>query len=95
MCTVVNRHYSQYDIYIGRGTPLGNPYPINEATGDTRKAVVAKYRRWLWNEIKAGRITLDYLRSLDGKRLGCSCYPKACHGDIVVEAVKWAKGQDV
>lgn len=93
MTTVVNRRYEAYDVYIGRGSPLGNPYPINDAIGDTRQVVIARYRLWLWAEIKAGRVTLDYLRSLDGKRLGCYCAPKYCHGDIITQAVAWAKEQ--
>jgi hypothetical protein len=31
------------------------------------------------------------LLELDGKRLGCFCKPKLCHGDIIVAAVNWAK----
>jgi hypothetical protein len=91
MCVVVNRHFQEFDVYIGRGSPLGNPYPINVAIGDTREVVVARYKPWLWKEIKEGRITLEYLRSLDGKRLGCFCAPRLCHGDIIAQAVAWAK----
>lgn len=94
MCEVVNKRYQEYDVYIGRGSPLGNPFPINEARGDTRAAVIEKYRVWLWGEMKAGRINMRYLRSLDGKRLGCFCSPAACHGDVIVQAVKWAKEQE-
>lgn len=93
MATVVNKHYQEYDVYIGRGSPLGNIYAINEEAGITRQVAIELYRRYLWREIKRGKITLDYLRSLDGKRLACYCYPKACHGDVVVAAIKWAKEQ--
>jgi len=93
MCTVVNKHYEAYDVYIGRGSRLGNLRPINDAIGDTREVVIAWYRGWLWDQIKQGNITLSYLRSLDGKRLGCFCKPRPCHGDVVVAAVKWAKEQ--
>ena len=91
MCTVVNKHYDEYDVYIGRGSPLGNPFPIDESKGHTRKTVIAMYKIHLWEKMKDGTITLDYLRSLDGKRLGCYCAPKACHGDIIKLAVEWAK----
>jgi hypothetical protein len=94
VCVVVNKHYQEYDVYIGRGSVLGNPFPINESLGDTRAVVIEKYRVWLWQQIKAGVITLDYLRSLDGKRLGCFCSPAACHGDVIVQAVNWAKEQE-
>lgn len=90
-CKVVNRHYEEFDVYIGRGSLLGNPFPIDDSKGHTRKIVIAWYKIWLWERIKDGTITLDYLRSLDGKRLGCYCAPKACHGDIIKDAVEWAK----
>lgn len=92
MCEIVNKHWQKYDVYIGRGSPLGNPFPINESIGDTREVVINKYRIWLWKQIREGRIATSYLRSLDGKKLGCYCAPKPCHGDIVVQAVAWAKG---
>jgi hypothetical protein len=92
MCRVVNKHYEAYDVYIGRGSQLGNPFPMDKA-GETREVVIAKYRLWLWRGIKTGRISLDYLRSLNGMRLACFCAPKACHGDIIVQAVAWALTQ--
>lgn len=90
-CKVVNKRYEAYDVYIGRGSPLGNPFPIDESKGDTRRVVIAKYKIWLWDKIRDGTITLDYLRSLDGKSLGCYCAPMACHGDVIKLAVQWAK----
>ena len=41
--------------------------------------------------IDCNKITIDDLLSLDGKRLGCYCKPKPCHGDVLVELVKIAK----
>lgn len=32
MCEVVNKHYQEYDIYIGRGSKWGNPYSHKEGT---------------------------------------------------------------
>ena len=93
MCSVVNRYKEPYDVYIGRGSLLGNPYKINEATGNTRDVVIAKYKNYLWQQIKTGRVSLDYLRSLNGKKLGCYCKPLACHGDVIVDAVAWAMQQ--
>ncbi len=89
MTTVVNKHYEQYDVYIGRGSLFGNPFPITD-TVDRARAIAA-YRIWLWKQIKAGRITKEQLLALDGKRLGCFCAPKACHGDVLIKAIQWAK----
>ncbi len=95
MCVVVNKHYQEYDIYIGRGSKWGNPYSHKDGTkalyrvktvGDAIKA----YKNHLWNQIRNGFITLDDLRGLHGKRLGCYCAPRACHGDVLKAAVEWA-----
>jgi hypothetical protein len=85
---VVNKYKSEYDVYIGRGSIWGNPFPINESTGDTREVVIEKYREYIYAKIERSEITLDDLRSLEGKRLACFCAPKACHGDVLVEIVK-------
>ena len=88
MCTVVNKYKEDYDIYIGRGSPWGNPYKIGE--DGTREEVIEKYRLYLWEQIKSGKITKEQLITLQSKRLGCFCKPQACHGDIIVKAVEWA-----
>lgn len=93
MCRVVNKRWEPHQVYIGRGSVLGNPFPINEDIGDTRDAVIKRYRLWLWKQIGDGKISIAYLRSLNGKTLGCYCAPLPCHGDVVVEAVKWAIDQ--
>lgn len=88
MCTVVNKYKEDYDIYIGRGSPWGNPYKIGE--DGTREEVIEKYRLYLWEQIKSGKITKEQLIALQSKRLGCFCKPQACHGDIIIKAVEWA-----
>ena len=85
---VVNKYKDDYDIYIGRGSRWGNPYVIGK-DGD-RDEVIRKYSSWIKQEIKAGRITKQDLQELSGKRLGCFCKPKKCHGDVLVKAVEWA-----
>lgn len=69
----------------------GNPFPLYSKDEAERIFVIKEYERWLWEQIKSGSITLDDLVSLDGKRLGCFCSPRACHGDILVKAIAWAK----
>lgn len=87
MCRVVNKYKEEYDVYIGRGSMWGNPFKIG--VDGTREQVIEKYRCWLWKQIKLGRITKEDLLTLDGKRLGCFCAPKSCHGDVLVKAVEW------
>ncbi len=88
MCTVVNKYREAYDVYIGRGSIWGNPFPITPENG--REQVIAAYRNYLWAAIKSGKITKPMLLALEGKKLGCFCKPKACHGDVIKAAVEWA-----
>lgn len=82
ICRVVNRHKEPFDVYIGRGTKWGNPYK------DMPRAQAIELHRVLFKQqIKDGIITIDDLLELKGKRLGCSCHPKPCHGDIIARAV--------
>lgn len=95
MATVVNKYKEPFDVYIGRGSVWGNDYshlPETKASHkvDTRDEAVECYRDQLWDSICSGKITIDMLKSLNGKRLGCFCKPKSCHGDIIVKAVEWA-----
>lgn len=91
MCKVVNKYKEPYDIYIGRGSIWGNPFPITAT--QNREKVIEKYKEHLWSQIQKGEVSLEALADLDGKRLGCFCKPKACHGDVLVEACKWAREQ--
>ena len=79
MPTVVNKYKDHYDIYIGRGSKWGNPFRIGDH-GD-RGDVIEQYRKWIQTQPDL----LDSLEELRGKRLGCFCKPKACHGDILIE----------
>ena len=85
-----------YDVYIGRGRcprtgeagRWGNPFRIGP-DGD-REEAIARYAEWLAGEVDAERITLAELAALDGKRLGCWCAPKPCHGEVLEKAAAWA-----
>lgn len=91
MCTVVNKYKESYDVYIGRGSVWGNPYAMEDKSDEERDRVIRAYKSYLWDQIKREKITIQMLLELDGKKLGCFCKPKACHGDIIVLAVNWAK----
>ena len=95
MTTVVNKYkvcMTDPDIaYIGRGSVWGNPFKIQGVWG--RDDVVYFYKGWLWKQIQEGIITKEMLLELDGKRLACYCSPQACHGDVLVKAIEWAKNE--
>lgn len=79
---------SEYDIYIGRPSKYGNPFSHKSGTlakykVKDRDAAIKAYKEWLLSE--EGKSILDGIEELRGKVLGCWCYPKKCHGDILIE----------
>lgn len=70
------------DLYIGRPSKWGNPFKLG--LDGTRLEVIEKYRQWILNNPEL----LSQLHELEGKRLGCWCKPKACHGDVLVELIE-------
>lgn len=91
--TVVNKHHKLLlpnKIYIGRGSPLGNPFPIKEGFS-TREQVIEKYedhfRGLIASNNKDAIQALDHMESIvrggENLYLECFCAPKACHGDII------------
>lgn len=89
---VVNVRYADCDVYIGRNRAnqppniWGNPFHIGK--DGSRAEVIEKYRQHIQQKLQMGKITLDQLKELDGKRLGCWCHPLPCHGDVLIEMIK-------
>lgn len=79
--TVVNLRKSAYDVYIGRGSKWGNPFPMRHE-GD-RDYVIDMYE-----DYARDTFTKEDLIPLVGKRLGCYCKPKLCHGDVLVKMIQ-------
>lgn len=88
---IVNKHHGKSGEYIGRGSPLGNPFVIGK--DGSREQVIAKYRVWLNEQImRKNPVVLDELNRLGNKVidekglvLQCFCYPKPCHGEVIKE----------
>lgn len=94
MTKVVNLNKESYDIYIGRGSKWGNPFThikdretLAEYVVDTREEAIENYREYLLNNDEL----MNSLDELIGKKLGCFCSPKRCHGDIIVEVITQMK----
>lgn len=83
---VVNMRTSAYDVAIDRSGPFGNPY-----AGRDRQESIERYRKYFLARVKRDPIFRDNARALRGKRLGCHCAPKPCHGMVIVE---WLKEQE-
>lgn len=84
----VNLRFETCDVRVDRKTKWGNKY-IMGRDGD-RDDVCEKHKVNLWSDIKAGRITLEELAELRGKKLGCHCHPLRCHADTLSAAADWA-----
>ena len=69
-------------MYIGRGSPWGNPYIIG--LDGTRAEVIAKFRKYAVMMLSENPHWLSRLR---GKDLVCFCAPKACHGDVLIQMI--------
>jgi hypothetical protein len=104
--TVVNKHNLSDPlpgvtrVYVGRPSPLGNPYVINSI--HKRSDVVAKYRQHLWNAILSSTTIQEALIDLLTKarsgplELVCWCAPQACHADVIKAALEWLdKHEDI
>jgi hypothetical protein len=93
--TVVNKYKCDDPdaVYIGRGSPLGNPYPIS--TTLSRELVIDLYKSWLRAKVsendpkvmRALNQIAELAQRLEGVKLKCFCAPKPCHGDFIKEYV--------
>lgn len=91
------KHYRGEGVYIGRPSPLGNPFKIGEY--GTRREVIARYREWLWRQINLRGVVYRELQRLAAIAkqsdlvLICWCKEQGreigCHGDILKSAVMW------
>ena len=76
-------------IYIGRPSPLGNPFPMTKEA--ERQSVCDKYEVWFDKQVlgEAPELMaeLEMILSMAIEyglvRLKCFCAPRACHGDTV------------
>lgn len=84
---VVNVKRGAYDVYVGRDVlprgRWGNPFEIG--VHGTRDEVIELYRQWLPQQSDL----IAALPELKGKRLGCHCHPRACHGSVLAELANW------
>jgi hypothetical protein len=91
LIVVVNKHRHRptpNDWYCGRGSPLGNPFGINE--NRTRSEAIALYKPYLLEKIKEkDKPICNTLNNIwrEAKRgdvyLVCYCKPLDCHCDFI------------
>jgi hypothetical protein len=94
--TVLNRHHYRGSalptpsVYIGRGTPLGNPF--TKAEHGERALELYKVHLCKAVEHRDPEI-LKALALAPGTFIVCSCKPAPCHGDVVAEVWEWLAGK--
>jgi hypothetical protein len=98
MITVVNKRTHKgtpKDFYIGRPSPLGNPYSHKDNTlakfkTESREESVELYKKWLLKRIQdKDPLVLTALKSIPkDANLVCWCAPLACHGDVIKEVLE-------
>ena len=105
---VVHCKRAPYDVYVGRGRDpetgelgeWGNLFShrpgrvpgviVVSSLGEA----VALHKRWIWEQLCSGAISLERMAALDGETLGCWCHqPGPCHGWNLVAAAAWAAAQ--
>lgn len=83
MPKLLNRHHPNLPkdaVHIGRHTAFGNPY--RHPKDGTRKQVIQKFADWIATQPEL----IEKIRTeLSGKDLICSCWPLACHGDLLLK----------
>ena len=62
------------DVYIGRGSPWGNPFKIG--VDGNRNEVCDRFEAEILPNLDVS--------SLRGKNLVCFCAPQRCHGDAIL-----------
>lgn len=105
MIKVVNKYKhtpTKNDVYIGRGSPLGNPFTSIKGRKTQAKYVcssrtksITRYEEYVKHQIEIkNRLICDelnkiYLLAKKGDvHLVCFCAPKACHGDIIKKIIE-------
>lgn len=91
MITVVNKYRAHNYIYCGRGSALGNPFPIKPS--QDRDKVCDMYEIWFDQQVN-GEGSPEFFEQLENiieqaknplnqVNLGCFCAPKRCHCETI------------
>jgi hypothetical protein len=79
LTTVVHCRKEECDVYIGRPSKWGNPFVVG--VDGERGECIELYREWILTQPDL----LADVSELKGKKLGCWCKPRPCHGDVLAE----------
>lgn len=91
---VANRRTGALGDYVGRPTPLGNPFEIGKH--GTREEVIAKYSEWLDLQMQDYQpnaqqamiaALVNKARRHGQLTLVCWCAPQPCHADVIRDVI--------
>jgi len=86
-------------VYVGRGSPLGNPYTSRKNSKANfqvpdKETAISKYKEYLLEEISKENVKiLKEIHKIENKirkgnvNLICYCYPKKCHAEVIREVI--------
>ena len=82
----IRKNPKGFDTYIGRAGmgfsgKFGNPYrwPYH----GTREECIAKFKTYFYKRLANDAEFKKDVLELKGKRLGCFCPPRPCHGEVI------------
>lgn len=83
--TVVNLRAAPYDVYIGRAGRgedgyFGNPFTVAQHGA---RAIELFRDSYFLPRLERTPTFRGRVLALRGKRLGCFCKPRPCHGDVI------------
>jgi hypothetical protein len=100
MIRIVNKYRHEptpNDVYIGRGSPFGNPYAFKPGTKAefivaTREEAIEKYREHFHRKRMNDVFMYEMLQIMfaahvrgEDINLVCYCSPAPCHGQVIKE----------
>lgn len=59
----------------------------------SRAQAIVKYKKWFFKRVNNDEAFAKKIEALRGKKLGCWCAPKQCHGDVIVAYLEYADSQ--
>lgn len=88
---ILNQRTKPQGEYIGRPTPLGNPFSVEKYGRDQ---AISMYKTWLANNIRTPAVRNEIIRlariykEKGTLNLICWCHPLPCHGEVVAKAIQ-------
>ena len=83
----MNLKREPYDVYIGRAGQGLDGYYGNPFRALPRSESIAAYRAFFAERVERDPEFRQRVLGLRGKRLGCFCAPRACHGVVIASWV--------